>query len=127
MDHGDWVEPQPMATTSLRLPADVIDQLKRRQRLAMSATPATCGSSSNAPPAAARYMRSPTSPNGWTGSSAPSPAEAQTTRKKRDYLQALPPPDEETLGRTDLIATSDPSTSSPERRFGLWSIRPTRV
>jgi hypothetical protein len=25
MDNGDWVEPQPMATTSLRLPADVID------------------------------------------------------------------------------------------------------
>lgn len=28
-EHGEWVEPQPMATTSLRLPADVIDQLKR--------------------------------------------------------------------------------------------------
>jgi hypothetical protein len=30
MDSGDWVEPQPMATTSLRLPADVIDQLKQQ-------------------------------------------------------------------------------------------------
>lgn len=33
MDDGEWVEPQPMATTSLRLPADVIDQLKRQARL----------------------------------------------------------------------------------------------
>ena len=32
MGHGDWVEPQPMATTSLRLPADVIDQLKQQAR-----------------------------------------------------------------------------------------------
>jgi uncharacterized protein (DUF4415 family) len=30
MVQGEWVEPQPMATTSLRLPADVIDQLKRQ-------------------------------------------------------------------------------------------------
>jgi hypothetical protein len=30
MDQGTWVEPQPMATTSLRLPADVINQLKRQ-------------------------------------------------------------------------------------------------
>ena len=30
MEHGTWVEPQPMATTSLRLPADVISQLKRQ-------------------------------------------------------------------------------------------------
>lgn len=30
MEHGRWVEPQPMATTSLRLPADVISQLKRQ-------------------------------------------------------------------------------------------------
>ena len=29
-EHGTWVEPQPMATTSLRLPADVISQLKRQ-------------------------------------------------------------------------------------------------
>ena len=28
MERGEWVEPQPMATTSLRLPADVISQLK---------------------------------------------------------------------------------------------------
>lgn len=28
MEHGTWVEPQPMATTSLRLPAEVIGQLK---------------------------------------------------------------------------------------------------
>jgi hypothetical protein len=28
MEHGTWIEPQPMATTSLRLPADVISQLK---------------------------------------------------------------------------------------------------
>jgi hypothetical protein len=32
MENGDWVEPQPMATTSLRLPTDVIDQLKRQAR-----------------------------------------------------------------------------------------------
>jgi hypothetical protein len=32
MDNGDWVEPQPMVTTSLRLPADVIDQLKHQAR-----------------------------------------------------------------------------------------------
>jgi predicted DNA binding CopG/RHH family protein len=30
MEHGMWVDPQPMATTSLRLPADVISQLKRQ-------------------------------------------------------------------------------------------------
>ena len=30
MEHGTWVEPQPMATTSLCLPADVIGQLKRQ-------------------------------------------------------------------------------------------------
>src|ERR1035438_5256081 len=30
MEHGEWVEPQPMATTSLRLPAEVISQLKRQ-------------------------------------------------------------------------------------------------
>jgi hypothetical protein len=30
MEHGEWVEPQPMATTSLRLPIEVIDQLKRQ-------------------------------------------------------------------------------------------------
>jgi hypothetical protein len=27
MEPGHWVEPQPMATTSLRLPVEVIDQL----------------------------------------------------------------------------------------------------
>jgi predicted DNA binding CopG/RHH family protein len=32
MEHGEWVEPQPMATTSLRLPADVIDELKQQAR-----------------------------------------------------------------------------------------------
>ena len=32
MEHGDWVEPQPMATTSLRLPVEVIEQLKRQAR-----------------------------------------------------------------------------------------------
>lgn len=32
MEHGEWVEPRPMATTSLRLPTDVIDQLKRQAR-----------------------------------------------------------------------------------------------
>ena len=30
METGGWVEPQPMATTSLRLPVEVIDQLKRQ-------------------------------------------------------------------------------------------------
>jgi hypothetical protein len=28
----EWIEPQPMATTSLRLPADVIDQLRQQAR-----------------------------------------------------------------------------------------------
>ena len=32
MEPGDWVEPQPMATTSLRLPVDVIEELKRQAR-----------------------------------------------------------------------------------------------
>lgn len=32
MEDGEWVEPQPMVTTSLRLPADVIDELKRQAR-----------------------------------------------------------------------------------------------
>jgi hypothetical protein len=32
MEHGEWVEPQPMATTSLRLPAEVIGQLKRQAK-----------------------------------------------------------------------------------------------
>lgn len=32
MEGGKWVEPQPMRTTSLRLPAEVIDQLKRQAR-----------------------------------------------------------------------------------------------
>jgi predicted DNA binding CopG/RHH family protein len=30
MEDGEWVDPQPMATTSLRLPTDVINQLKRQ-------------------------------------------------------------------------------------------------
>src|ERR1035437_8298014 len=30
MEHGEWVEPQPMATTSLRLPTEVISELKRQ-------------------------------------------------------------------------------------------------
>jgi predicted DNA binding CopG/RHH family protein len=32
MEHGQWVEPQPMAITSLRLPSDVIDELKKQAR-----------------------------------------------------------------------------------------------
>jgi hypothetical protein len=32
-EHGTWVEPQPMATTSLRLPADVISQLKHQAQV----------------------------------------------------------------------------------------------
>lgn len=32
MEHGEWVEPQPMATTSLRLPVEVIEELKRQAR-----------------------------------------------------------------------------------------------
>ncbi len=32
MAHGEWVEPQPMATTSLRLPVEVIEELKRQAR-----------------------------------------------------------------------------------------------
>jgi predicted DNA binding CopG/RHH family protein len=30
MEDGEWFDPQPMATTSLRLPAEVINQLKRQ-------------------------------------------------------------------------------------------------
>jgi CopG antitoxin of type II toxin-antitoxin system len=30
MEGGEWVEPGPMVTTSLRLPADVINELKRQ-------------------------------------------------------------------------------------------------
>jgi hypothetical protein len=30
MENGEWVEPGPMVTTSLRLPADVINELKRQ-------------------------------------------------------------------------------------------------
>jgi predicted DNA binding CopG/RHH family protein len=33
MEHGEWVEPQPMATTSLRLPTEVISQLKQQARV----------------------------------------------------------------------------------------------
>jgi hypothetical protein len=33
METGDWVEPQPMATTSLRLPVEVIEELKRQARV----------------------------------------------------------------------------------------------
>lgn len=29
MEQGEWVEPRPMKTTSLRLPADVVDALKK--------------------------------------------------------------------------------------------------
>ncbi|HEY7859599.1 MAG TPA: CopG family antitoxin [Candidatus Nanopelagicales bacterium] len=32
MEDGQWVDPQPMRTTSLRLPVEVIDQLKRQAR-----------------------------------------------------------------------------------------------
>ena len=32
MESGDWAEPQPMATTSLRLPVEVINQLKQQAR-----------------------------------------------------------------------------------------------
>jgi len=32
MESGYWVEPQPMATTSLRLPVEVIEQLKLQAR-----------------------------------------------------------------------------------------------
>jgi hypothetical protein len=28
MEHGEWVDPRPMKTTSLRLPAPLIDQIK---------------------------------------------------------------------------------------------------
>jgi predicted DNA binding CopG/RHH family protein len=30
MEHGHWVDPRPMQTTSLRLPTDVVDALKAR-------------------------------------------------------------------------------------------------
>ena len=32
MEQGEWVEPQPMATTSLRLPTEVISQLKQQAK-----------------------------------------------------------------------------------------------
>ena len=32
MEAGEWAEPRPMATTSLRLPVEVIDQLKQQAR-----------------------------------------------------------------------------------------------
>ena len=32
LETGGWVEPRPMATTSLRLPVEVIDQLKQQAR-----------------------------------------------------------------------------------------------
>jgi predicted DNA-binding protein len=32
MEYGQWVEPQPMATTSLRLPVHVITELKREAK-----------------------------------------------------------------------------------------------
>jgi predicted DNA-binding protein len=32
MDDGRWVDPRPMMTTSLRLPADVVEELKARAR-----------------------------------------------------------------------------------------------
>lgn len=70
MERGEWIEPPPMATTSLRLPADVIGQLKRQARarhlrytgyVRSILERAACGD---------RYRRSPTSPNGWSESSA---------------------------------------------------------
>lgn len=71
MERGEWIEPQPMATTSLRLPADVIDQLKRQARARhVRYTRYLRSILDRAPSAAMRYLRSPTSPNGWTGSSA---------------------------------------------------------
>lgn len=33
MEHGEWVEPQPMVTTSLRLPAGIIEELKQQARV----------------------------------------------------------------------------------------------
>jgi predicted DNA binding CopG/RHH family protein len=30
MEHGQWVDPRPMKTTSLRLPVDVVEALKAR-------------------------------------------------------------------------------------------------
>jgi predicted DNA-binding protein len=32
MEHGRWVDPRPMTTTSLRLPAEVVEALKARAR-----------------------------------------------------------------------------------------------
>jgi predicted DNA binding CopG/RHH family protein len=32
MEHGQWVDPEPMVTTSLRLPAEVIEVLKQQAR-----------------------------------------------------------------------------------------------
>ncbi|NUT52248.1 MAG: hypothetical protein HOV94_33885 [Saccharothrix sp.] len=32
MEHGEWVDPRPMQTTSLRLPGDVVDALKALAR-----------------------------------------------------------------------------------------------
>ena len=72
MDDGNWVEPQPMATTSLRLPADVIDQLKQQARTRhVRYTPHTYARSLSAPPAEARHRSGSRLPSGWIGSSAP--------------------------------------------------------
>jgi predicted DNA-binding protein len=30
MEHGQWVDPRPMQTTSLRLPKDLVEELKAR-------------------------------------------------------------------------------------------------
>jgi hypothetical protein len=74
MEHGEWVEPQPMATTSLRLPAEVISQLK-------------CDRSSNALPWVARRPRSRRSPNGSSASRELSPAaRPQAIRRRRKAL-----------------------------------------
>jgi hypothetical protein len=58
-----------MATTSLRLPADVIDQLKRQARARHVRYTSYVRSILERTAAAMCYPRSPTSPNGWSGSS----------------------------------------------------------
>jgi len=83
MEHGERVEPQPMATTSLRLPAEVIDELKRQARAGTSATPATSGQSWNMLPRAARRRIWLRSPSGLSELNGPSPAGMPKTIRRQ--------------------------------------------
>jgi hypothetical protein len=57
MEAGEWAEPQPIATTSLRLPVEVSTSSNSRLGNGICATPATCGQSWSALPVGARRRR----------------------------------------------------------------------